>query len=812
METLKNDIFYALGRFSNEPLATFVIILTLALGIGATSAIFSVVNGVLLNAAPFNNADRLVSLRQFQSSTEDSRMGFSAKDIADYREQASSLDEVAEYHNMTFTMYGHGEPKRVNTGVVSANFFPMLGLSAIHGRLFNPGEDAMGAEPLILLTFEYWQSEFKADPSIIGETVELNNRAHEIIGVLPAFPQFPNVNDVYMALPSCPWRSGTTALEGRSTRFLAGFGKTNADIPLSQAQAQLATIADRLSTSYPEDYPESGEFKASAISLVDELVQGSRSYLFILLGTTILVLLISCANVTNLILSQHARRQREFAVRSSLGATRLMLGKQLLTESILLALFAGTLGLCFAYFGLDLLQGFAEHFTSRANQIRIDIDVMVFTIVISLATGIAAGILPSLAKPNLVTALKEGGKSSYSTEGGPIRNALLVSQFGLSLILLVSAALSIKSLDEIKKVDPGYSGTQVQALQLDLNWTTYNSAESQWQVTQTIMDEVKALGYVDKVAASVTYPMDSVMSAFGQIRQVVQFDDRAFDANERLDNTYGRGISPDYFDLLGINILHGRDFSRHDTADDPRVIIINQSLATQYWPNESALEHKISFDNGQNWYTIIGVASDVVEQSLTSATNNQFYRPLAQFPSLHVAILASVATDQETYVKDIKTIIGRIDSQQAISKIESLEQALENSVSLQTFIAQVLTIFAGIAMFITVSGISGVLGYLVSVRTREIGIRMAVGATQQDVLLMILLYGLKLSIVGLSIGVIGAWWMADLLNEHLFNVASTEVTIYVVCLSIMLVVTIFASLLPSYRASRMDPNQALRAS
>jgi predicted permease len=447
---------------------------------------------------------------------------------------------------------------------------------------------------------------------------------------------------------------------------------------------------------------------------------------------------------------------------------------------------------------------------------------------VSLATGIIAGILPSLAKQQLVTALKEGGKSSYSTRGGPVRSGLLIAQFSLSLTLLVAAAMAIKSLQEIREVDPGYITSNVKAIQLDLNWTTYGDNASRWQVTQSIMNALENLNEVSKAAAAFTYPMDTVMAGFGQIRQSISLDDRPFNPNDILSNTYSRSVSYNYFDVLGIQLKQGRPFSRHDTADDLRVIIINQSLAKQYWPDESAVNHKVSFDNGASWNTIVGVVDDVLEQGLNVDATNQIYRPMAQSPSLHVALLVKTTEDKtganvnagvshadltlnRRFQDNVREIIRLEDVQQAISKIESLQQALVNSMSLQTFIAQVLTVFAGIAMFITVSGISGVLGYMVSVRTREIGIRMAIGANQRDVLLMILLYGLKLSVTGLALGIVGAWWIAEQLNEHLYNVSSHDVGIYIISLTIMLAVTIGASLLPSYQASTMNPNRALKA-
>ena len=638
----------------------------------------------------------------------------------------------------------------------------------------------------------------------------MNNRAHEIIGVLPAFPQFPNINDVYMAIPSCPWRSGETALTNRSARFLAGFGKLREDIDVEQSATEMSAIAERISVAYPADYPPELGFGSTTLLLRNELVKGSSSYLLILLGTTLMVLLISCANVTNLILSQHAKRQREFAVRASLGATRGMLAKQLLLESILLALMGGLLGLALSWLGIDVLRGFALHFTTRSSQIMINSEVMIFVLVISLITGIVAGVVPSLARQKLVTSLKEGGKASVSSEANPIRNGLLIVQFGLSLTLLVAAGLSIKSLAEIDRVEPGFDPNQTEATQLDLNWTSYPNPPDQWQFTQNILREVRALPYVSEAGAGLTYPMDSFAAGFNQVRGGIQFDDRPFDPNFVLDSTYLRPVSGGYFDALGIDLLQGRAFSDHDDAQAPLVAVISRATALSLWPGPDVIDKQFSFDNGITWTRIIGVVDDTKEQGLTGETGQKIYLPLAQSPALHVAVVARLAQGSTTYRQDFRDLLKRLDAQQAISRQESLNEAIDNSISLQQFIAQLLIIFAAVAVLITVSGVSGVLAYLISIRTREIGIRMAIGASQRDVLLMVLAHGLRLSAAGLLIGLFGAWYVAGSLSAHLFNVTATDVGIYVMALGSLFLIAVAACLVPSYRASSMDPNLALR--
>ena len=808
MEQLAHDCRYALGRFIAQPVSTLIIVLTLALGIGATTAIFSVVNGLMWQATPFTDSDRLVWLRQ-QDLDNGQRQGFSASELGDYRQQLDGLDALAEYHNMTFTLYRDGDPQRVQAGVVSVSFFEMLSLEPVLGRLFLPGEDAMGAEPLMVLSYEFWQREFGGRMDIINTSVEMNNRTHTIIGVLPSFPQFPNVNDIYLTMPSCPWRSSEQALSNRNFRMMNGFGKLKAGVSLADFNRQLSTAAGRLSQSFPEAYPTAKGFDAAAVSLNDELIRANRPYLLTLLATTVLLLLIACANVTNLILSQHAKRQREFAVRASLGASRGRLIRQLLTESVMLALAAGALGLAMAYVGVGVLREFAAGFSARATAIRLDGTVMGFALLISLAAGLLAGLAPSFQRLALVTALKEGGKASVTTAHGGVRNSLLVGQFALSLTLLVVAGLALKSLHGLERLDPGYSPEGTQVVQLDLNWSIYQNGQQRWQFTRTLLDEVRQLPYVASAGVGMTYPLDQVMMNSGALRQPLRLDDRDYDPNWVLANAFIRPVSDGYLETLGARLQQGRLIERRDDAEAPRVAIINRALADVLWPNESAIDHRVSADNGASWITIVGVVENIRERGLSVAGDYQIYLPMAQAPRGHIAVLAKV-DDQADFAADLKALVKGLDGRQPLSKVETLQQAMDNSLALQRMLAQLLGIFAMIAMTITLSGIGGVMGYLVSLRTREIGIRMAIGASPGSVLGLILGYGLKLILVGLSVGLAGAYGGGLLLAEHLYQLQAFDLPVYAGALVLLTVIALLACWLPARRASSIAPNLALR--
>ena len=821
IENVVIDTRYALARFIAQPITTLIIVLTLALSIGATTAIFSVVNGLLFQATPFKDSERLVILAQ-QDLTTDQSYGFSAPEMLDYQSQAQSFENMAEIHNMTFTMYGHNDPIRVRTGVVSSNFFNMLNLTPILGRVFTEAEDDIGAEPLVILTYEFWQREFNGQDDVINQNVEFNNRSHKIIGVLPHFPQFPAVSDVYIAIPSCPWRGSEGAQSNRSMRMMTSFAKIKPDFTLEDVNSEVANIAKGLANTYPEAYSANADISAGALSLHDELVKDSRPYLYTLLATTLLLFLIASANVTNLTLSQHSKRKREFAVRASLGASKARLAQLLLTESLLLSLLGGGLGLVFAFLGLDFLKDFAANFSTLASEITIDSTVMLFALVISTVSGIIAGIVPSFTKVNLVSSLKEGGKSSYSTDHGLLRNGLLICQFALSLTLLIAAGLTIKSLNNLQNIDAGFSASNIEILQVDLNWTVYNNAQQRWQISQQILQEVRKLPYVSSSALSMTYPNDTVGANYGSIRQAIQLDDRDFNPDEVLPNTFNRPITEGYFATLDSQLLQGRDFSADDDDKAPNVAIINEKLAKKWWPNESAINHSISFDQGENWLTIVGVVENIHEQGAAVEPSFQIYRAMAQSPTGHLAILANHEGAQpqgtqrhekgnSTFKQDIKKIIAELDNRQPLSKFESLQQAVDNSVSLQRFLAQLLTIFSAIALVITISGVSGVMSYMVNLRTREIGIRMAIGADKAKVITLILSYGIKLTVIGLLIGVVSAYFSGDWLSTQLFDIDAFDMVIYSTALITLLVISTLACLLPAWRASSIPPMRALKS-
>ncbi|HEX8184314.1 MAG TPA: ABC transporter permease, partial [Blastocatellia bacterium] len=506
IEALLQDLRYGLRILIKNPGFTVIAILTLALGIGANTAIFSVIYGVLMRPLPYQDGDYLVHIRQQAPLARVDNMRFSVKEINDYREQNQSLEGIVEHHSMAFILLGLDEPQRVQTGVVSANFFDLLGVKPLLGRTFVAGDDERGADAVLVLSHKYWQKAHGGDPAIIGKAFKMNDRVHTVIGVLPPIPQYPNEEDVYMPTSACPTRSSDDFCANRNARMMSAFGRLKPGMPVEQAQADLSAIANNLQNQYPDSYPANRGYAARVAPLQEELTRQARPTLLILLGTAGLVLLIACANVANLTLARLMRREREMAVRAALGAGRGRLIRQLLTESTLLSLLGGVLGLLLAAGGLHLLVAFAARFTTRASEISIDASVLLFTLVISVATGLAFGLMPAFtSEKNFTASLKEGsGRTTAGAARQRVRNLLIVAQVAVSFMLLIGAGLMMRSLFKLQQVSPGYNPENVLAMRL----TKYNTAEQDRDFFNRVLEKIKNQPGVISTSLASTYPMN----------------------------------------------------------------------------------------------------------------------------------------------------------------------------------------------------------------------------------------------------------------------------------------------------------------
>src|SRR5271167_3112140 len=812
-QILTSDCGYAFRMMRKNFAFTVVAVLTLALGIGANTAIFSVVHAVLLRPLPYPQGQQLIFIRQQEKKLGIEDMQFSVKEIEDYRAQNRTLSGLVEYHAMSFTLFGHGDPERVRTGVVSANYFDLFGVQPLLGRTFLPDDDKLGAPPVLLLSYEYWKNNFGSDPAIIGKTFEMNDKVHTVVGVLPPVPQYPNENDVYMATSACPFRSNKMHLEDRDMRMMEVFGRLKPGVTVSQANADVSTIAAGLKATYPKSYPENVGFTSAVSPLQEELTHGARPTLLLLLGAAAFVLLIACANVANLTLARMARRERELAVRSALGAGRSRILRQLLTESFLLAIVGGILGLILAYGSLELLTDFVGRLTPRAREIHIDSGVLLFTLAAALGTSIIFGTLSAIfSRANLASRLKEGSAGTGSgRQQNRLRSALIVCQIAFSFMLLIGAGLMIRSLFRMQQVDAGIVRQRVLAMRTTFNWSKYTAADKTNVVVQKLLDRVQSEPGVVSVAISSRYPFEAEAITGGPESFSFQFqiEGRALESGQAPPVSTFAAVSPDYFKTLGIPLKSGRLLAETDKDKAPYVAVINEAAKRQFWPNEDPLGKRVSGDGGDHWINIVGIVGDVREFGLDHAPTAEFYASQAQNAQPGTLIVRTIS-EPRSMAQALTRAVHDVDPQTAVTHILTLEQARYESMASPRVTASLLGTFAGLALLIATAGIGGIMALMVSQRVREIGIRIALGARPSSILQMVLGQGMLLAVVGVGIGIAGAVALTGLVKSLLFEVPPTDVLTFGGVGLTLLAAAALASYLPARRAAAVDPNVALR--
>lgn len=814
-ETVWQDLRYGVRGLRKNPAFSVAAVLTLALGIGANTAIFSVVNGVLLQSLPYGGGDRLVRIRQDAPSANIEDARFSPPDFGDYRMQNRSFEGLSEYHSMFFILLGGKEPERVQTGVVSANFFDVLGVKPILGRTFRQGEDAHGAEPVLVLSYAYWMRSFGGNPAVIGKSLEMNDHTHVVVGVLPPIPGYPEDNDVYMPVSACPFRSRPTVENNRSAQMVQIFGRMKPGISLAAAKTDLTTVAQRLQRAYPESRPKAG-FLVIPVSLREELTREARPTFLILLATVGLVLLLACANVANLSLARLIRREREMALRSALGADRKRLSRQLLTESTVLGLTGGALGLLLARGGLHLLVSFASRFTPRASEIHMDASVLLFTLAVSLGTGIALGLLPAVSrKRDLASSLHEGGERA--TLGGGtgrhrVRNILIVAQVAISFVLLIGAGLMIRSLWNLQQVDPGFATERVLTSRVDLNFTKYDTADKRLNFIEQLIRRIQGEQGVVSVAMAGTFPLNDTTGA-GALSGQYQIEGAPpASSPDLLPTADFQQVSLDYLRSIQIPLLRGRGFTGGDRRGNAPVALINRTLADHYWKNRDPLGSRISFDQGKTWAGIVGVVGDVKQYGLATAPSDQIYLSIHQYPTASSMLLVRTVANPLNVSKIVSDTVHGMDPDQPVDHFRTLEQARSNSLASPRLTALLLALFALLALVITATGIMGVLAFSVSQRFHEFGIRMALGAAPAAVLRMVVRQGMALVGIGLAIGLAGALAFARLLSGLLFGVRPTDPLTFAAVACVLSAVAAAACFLPARRATSADPMHALRSS
>ena len=818
IEALMQDVRFTLRVLRRNPGFTVTALITLALGIGANTAIFSVIYGVLLRPLPYKDGDRLVVLNQQARLNNANNLGFSVKEFEDYRDQNKTM-EMVEHHAMSFILYGRAEPERVQTSVVSANFFDVLGVKPILGRTFVPDDEKPGGDAVLVLSYKYWKQSHNGDPKIVGTVFRMNNRPHTVIGVLPPVPEYPSESDVYMPTANCPFRSSTAVIDNRKARLLSAvFGRLKPGVELAQAQADVAGVAANMQRAYPDVYPDHIGYAAQLDRLDTVLTEAARPTLLILLGTTALVLLIVCANVANLNLVRVLQRQSEVAVRTALGASRSRLVIQMLTESILLSLGGGALGLLLAWLGLPLLTSFAGRFTTRTAEIQIDSSVLLFTLVVSAGTGLAFGVIPGLSsafdsRKSLVTTLKESGDRSSSGAKNRVRSLLVAAQVAISFTLLTAAGLMLESMIKLQRVAPGFNPDNVFVMRLQPNWSRFtNPATGNAQFRdyfRRLLENVSQQPGVVEAAVSSTYPLNAAGITRGPNTVTVQLEGRPPDEANASAQIDPRAVSPAYFSALEIPLLRGRMFTDGDDDKAPRVAIVNDAAARGRWGAEDPLGKRFSFDNGATWITVVGVVGNVKQYGLDKAPAQEIYGPIAQTPfGSFLVVKAKGAPLQEAAI--MRDVVHKVDAETAIDQIKTLQQVLDDSVASPRQTTWLLGVFALIALFITAAGLTGVMALAVTQRTREIGIRIALGATRVRLLTMMMRQALTLILLGLAAGLAAALMLNKAIASLLFATPSADPTTFGVVAGLLTMVGAAACLIPSLSATRIDPTLTLR--
>ena len=806
METLWQDMRTAARGLARKRGFAAAVIATMALGIGANAAIFSVVHAVVLKPLPYADGDNLVILRQQRPRAAILSQGFSALEIDDYRQQAKTLDSVVEYHNMWFVLLGRGEPERVQTGVVSWNYFDLFGVKPVAGRTFRADDDKHGADAVLVLSNSFWRTRFGGDPRVVGQVFEMNDRPHTVIGVLPPIPQYPDENDVYMPVSACPFRSAEATRTNRNARMVQAFGRMHHGSTLGGVNADVKVVASSLQQTYPENYPASAGFTAVALSLRDELTRSFKPTLAILLGAAGFLLLIVCASVANLMLARLLEREREMAIRASLGASRWRLVRQMLTESTMLAMAGAVFGVGVAAVTLRLLVTLADQFTPRAHEIALNGPVLLFTLAIATLTGIIVGAIPALpGKTSLSSAIQEGGRT-VSGGRGSMRSALIVAQVAVSFVLLIGAGLMLRSLWRLQAVDPGIRTESVLSMRVALNFSKYTTPPLRAQFLTTLNDRLRNIPGVRSAGGAGTFPLNEGGQFTTGVRVMGQPEIEA----ARLPRAEVQSATSGYFQTVGIPLLRGRLIDDRDTAERESVAVISESMARQFFANTDPVGAKISTD-GQRWTTVVGVVGDV-RSTLASERSATFYRPLGQAPLMTVMFLARTSGEPALLIKQMRDAVHAIDPQQPVDQFRTLDQVRSAALAAPRLTAALIGVFALIALVVTATGLAGVIAYSVNQRSQEFGVRLALGASRRSVVQMVLTQGLRLVVIGLVLGGAAAGLLSEGIRALLFDTRPTDVVTYVVVAGVLAIVALMACFMPARRASSVDPLVVLKGS
>jgi predicted permease len=807
IEDFWQDVRFGLRMLGKRPVFTSVALLTLSLGIGANTAIFSVVNAVLLRPLPYEDSERIVRVWNTFAPRGLTRQPVSEPEFVEFRDQSKSFEHVAAYVTGALTLTGAGEPDRVVATESSAALFSVLGVRPELGRTFSAEEEQAGRPEVIVVSHRLWQRRFGADPGLIGKTLTLNGRGRTVVGIMPHGFNYPTGEvDLWAPLTVDP------AATNLGIHYLDVIARLKPGGTLEQAQAEMGAVFDRLMQKYPEYYKDAAGAGVSLVPLHEQVVGDVRPALLVLLGGVGFMLLIACANVANLLLARAAARKKEIATRTAFGASRLRIVRQLLTESLVLFALGGALGLLLALWGVHVLVGASPVELPRMSEVGIDGRVLVFTTLTSLLAGTFFGLAPALqaSKPDLNEALKEGGRAGAGGRGqGRTRDLLVVSELALSVVLLVGAGLMVRSFLRLLEVRLGFDPDNVLTMQLSLPHSRYPESRQVVGFYRQLLERIEGLPGVQAAAAARQLPL-------GEVRMNASFEaeGRTFEAATAIADH--NSVTPDYFRALSLPLAQGRPLTEADSRGLPAAVVINQTMARRFWPGEDPTGKRIRLREDAPWLTVVGVAADTKNRGLGAETKPEMYFPHSEQslglgpPSSAMTLVVRSASDPRQVVSAIRAVVRAMDGDLPVYRVQTMEEVVAASISRTRFTMQLLALFAGLALLLASVGVYGVMSYGVGQRTHEIGIRKALGAQPRDIIGLFVRQGFALALVGVVLGLLGALALTRAMRGLLYGVTASDPLTFMSVPLLLAATALLACYLPARRATRVDPMTALR--
>ena len=818
MQAFWQDVRYGARMLGKNPGFTFIAVLAIALGVGANTAIFSVINAVLLRPLPYQEPEQLVAVYETDTREADSEDSTSYPNFFDWRERNQSFENIAVYRSAAFSLTGEGQPVQLSGQVVTAEIFDLLQVKPHLGRNFSRDDERIGgatSSRAAVISHTLWQRQFGGDPNIVSQTITIDRKPFEIVGVMPAGFQFPIQADpvdiwVTSAIDSEPDMGKTAMTERRGFRFLQSIARLKPGVSLEQAQADMDAVAAALREQYPDNNFTNG-IRLNAFH--KDIVRDYNTALLVLFGAVGCVLLIACANVANLLLARTTVRYKEIAVRAALGASRLRLIRQLITESVLLALTGGLIGLLLAWWGVEVLLQIIPEDLPRLAEIGVDRRVLGFTFLLSLLTGVGFGVIPAIqgSKTDLNDAMKEGARGNSGGRRAWLRSSLVVSEVAVALVLLVGAGLLGQTFLKLQQVDLGFDSRNLLTASVELPAAQYPEPEQKVAFFQQLLARVQTLPGVNSASAILPLPVSG-----GNASGTFQIIGRLAPKGEEPTTSF-RWTGLEYFKAMKIPFLEGRDFAAYDNLKSPAVAIVNEAFAKMYFPDESPLGKQLglpfsSGDKNSTTAEIIGIVNSVKHgTSLDREAGPELYVAYAQMPFLNqMSLVVRTDTDPQSISKAIQTEVAVLDEELPLFEIKTMEQYIGNAVAQPRLSALLFAIFAGVALLLSAVGLYGVIAYSVTQRTHEFGIRMALGAQQDHVLRMVMRQGMALAGAGIALGLLAAIALTRLLETMLFGVTATDNSTFIAVAFVLLGVALLASFVPARRATKVEPIVALR--